>query len=214
MIKFIFFFYRTYSALLKNYFFALLILSTVNNIAFAQEIKYDTVIEPLTIKDTLINSTAFITIKDSTKLYIVKGTITKNLITKNDNSKNIVYIENKLKQEDKISVDTELKIVKEQIIDKESNRKIKITSDSITPVEKSKIILPPYSQQNYFTSSQNKITTSNNTYSHEIALNKNYSFKDLINAEILYKVSTYNYLCNSICVLISTLEIRSPSIFI
>ena len=92
---------------------------------------------------------------------------------------------------------------------------IMIVNDNFTQVEKSKIILPPNSHQSYFSTYQNKVTTNNNnTYEYKVVLNKNYEFKDTINTEVLYKVSIYNYICNSLCVSISTLEIRSPSQFI
>ncbi|QTV05881.1 hypothetical protein [Faecalibacter bovis] len=211
MIKNILYFNCTNSYRINFFYLVVIIFSSIINYIHAQEFKLDTLVQ--STEDISINDTTFITIKDSTMVYVTKGTVLVNFIEKTENSKNIVFIDKKEVTEDKILLKdnaSEIKIASNTTVNKTLKKDNLISYTKIK--ERSKITIPPFTQLFYFSSAPNKISTNNNnTPVFRAIINKNLEIKYNADVEILYRTSYYNYICSSLCVSISTLDIRSPS---
>ena len=175
--------------------------------------------------DTIPNSTSFndtivklesnkLIVKGETKIYILKGTIVKNLDVNSEISEKIVYVEPKSTSEKNES----LKEVNQPIIAKNKSKsllkKIESSKEKQYTTEIKKVTRFPFTNSNLYNAKKQNSIISNNTLNNTISISKSIEFIKNIEIETLFQKSFYNYVRSSYSTSISTLEIRSPSLFI
>ena len=210
------FFIRTYIKILnekKNY--TLWSMIFLSGVAYCQNSPIDSL--QISI-DTIINQDPShklkITVKNDTKIYITEGTITANLDHKSIASENIVYISPQ--KNDKSIINEPVRKEEESKLVKKIETK-PITTISKTPLKKgnTKIQSLPYRNNYHFNAYNSEIACSNNTLVDYklIVQENNHLYIDSI-YDYLYKPIKYQFIFNSYSKYISTLEIRSPALFI
>lgn len=155
-----------------------------------------------------------VTIKNGSKIYIVKGTVVKNLDVDSNTNKQIVYVEPKT---DKEKIKT-LKEVNQPILVKNKSKslqkKIESAKDKQYTTEIKKVSKFPFSNSNFYSAKKQNSIITNNTLNNSFSISKSIEFIQNIEIETLFRKSYYNYVRSSYSISISTLEIRSPSFYI
>lgn len=155
-----------------------------------------------------------VTIKNGSKIYIVKGTVVKNLDVDSNTNKQIVYVEPKTEKE-KIKT---LKEVNQPILVKNKSKslqkKIESAKDKQYTNEIKKVSKFPFSNSNFYSAKKQNSIITNNTLNNSFSISKSIEFIKNIEIETLFRKSYYNYVRSSYSISISTLEIRSPSFYI
>lgn len=160
--------------------------------------------------DTININPVVVSFSDSTKIFIVKGTVTKNLINEKALENNIVFVEPKsiIHESKEIPKADKIHLVSHK--EKVEKRIIIINKKDSTEVKKFSSL--PYHNKSIYTSFQKNIVISNNTnYHYKLSILKSNEIDDKVLTNLIYKKSYYSYIWNSYSICISTLEIRSPS---
>lgn len=215
MRKILQFFNRTYifyKTDKKRFIFWMFFLS---GIAYSQMIFQDSnfiVVDTIDIEEN--KSTVIITVKNDAKIYITEGTVTSNFNEETLPSEHIVYLQTNSITETSIEhpFPEENRIVTEKTTPKTISEQITKIPE---PQESEKFQSIPY--RNPFGIYKNPFPVvciinyiSNNTQADQVTLNLNFPKA----YEYIYKSIEYSYIFNTYSKYISTIEIRSPALFI
>lgn len=182
------------------------------SLSYAQNFEVDSIQFEIDTFSISIPDTTTLFVSENTKIYIKKGTITKNLV-EHINKEQIVYIEEFKNQELPI-VENNLLLVIEKpekpTLEKLSNE-INMLEEQLQKVRFN--YYPPLTVLSSFSSVKIATTNSFEIYPKAIINTKSIG-NQLYSASYFYKNTYYYYINDCISYCISTLDIRSPSFIV